>query len=196
MPALRKVIKPFHDLALDEIDIALASPVHEHRMAALLICDAQAGRARRRGDAAEQKRLYDFYLAHTARINNWDLVDVTCREVIGEYLFAVDDVKPLRKLARSKDIWERRIAMISTWSFTRAGRPEVAFEIAGILIDDEHDLIHKAVGWMLRDAGQRAPAALDAFLEAHAATMPRTALRYAIEKLPPQRRKEWLAHRA
>ena len=193
MPAIRKAIKPFRDLQLEQIERVLASPVHEHRMAALLICAEQAKRARRAGDGARHKLIYDFYLAHADRVNNWDLVDVTCRDVVGEYLLSRQDWRPLKKLARSKLLWERRIAMISTWSFIRAGEVAPTFELAELLVDDPHDLMHKATGWMLRDAGKRDPAALEEFLARHAKSMPRTALRYAIEKMPSERRRYWLA---
>jgi 3-methyladenine DNA glycosylase AlkD len=193
MPVIRKTVKPYRDLPLSEIEIVLASPVHEHRMAALVICAERAKRFKRRGETAEHKALYDFYLAHTDRINNWDLVDISCRDVVGEYLLTTGDVKPLKRLAKSKNIWERRIAIVSTWSFIRAGQLDPTFEISEILLGDTHDLMHKATGWMLRSAGDKDRAALERFLKMHAHEMPRTALRYTIEKMTPERRKYWLA---
>jgi 3-methyladenine DNA glycosylase AlkD len=112
--------------------------------------------------------------------------------VIGEFLLATGETAPLARLAASDSLWERRIAMISTSAFIRGGRSDVAFAIAGLLVADHHDLMHKAVGWMLREAGKKDPAGLEEFLTRHAATMPRTALRYAIERLPQARRKAWL----
>jgi 3-methyladenine DNA glycosylase AlkD len=164
-------------------------------MAALVICVEQAKTAKKHGDLAEQKRLCDFYLSHTARINNWDLVDVTCRDVVGEYLLATANTKPLKRLAKSKVMWERRIGIVSTAAFIRAGELGPTFEIAQILLNDEHDLMHKATGWMLREAGKRDQAALEDFLRRNAQRMPRTALRYSIERMPPEQRRWWLEYR-
>lgn len=195
MPQVRAAAREFRDLPLGEVEAVLASAVHEHRMAALLVVAAQSQRAFKLGDLAAAKAAYDFYLAHSDRVNNWDLVDVTCRDVVGEYLVATADARPLRRLARSDSLWERRIAMISSSAFIRAGQPRVAFELAELLIDDQHDLMHKAVGWMLREAGKIDPGGLDDFLERYAATMPRTALRYSIERMSPDERAEWLSRR-
>lgn len=180
VPTTRKVVKQFRDLPLKEIEILLESPIHEHRLAALIIMTEQAKRA----DQLRKKALYDLYLRRTDRINNWDLVDTSCRDVVGGYL--IDKPRDtLYALARSKDLWERRIAMVSTWQFIRVGQLEDTFAIAELLLSDTHDLIHKAVGWMLREAGKKDQAALKDFLDVHAATMPRTALRYALERLHP-----------
>ncbi|MBI4897626.1 MAG: DNA alkylation repair protein [Actinobacteria bacterium] len=193
MPQIRAVCREFRELPLEEIEFVLAGPVHEHRMAALVVLAEQSKRAFKRGDLGAARERYEFYLAHTRRINNWDLVDVTCRDVVGEYLLHTDDLAPLRRLAQSNLLWERRIAMVSTAAFIRADRCDVAFELAEMLVGDDHDLMHKAVGWMLREAGKRDAAGLDRFLTHHAATMPRTALRYAIERLSESRRKHWMA---
>jgi 3-methyladenine DNA glycosylase AlkD len=189
VPQVRAAVRAFRGLPLGEIDKLLQSPVHEHRSAAVIILTEQA----RRADAPTRKRLYDFYLAHTSRINNWDLVDISCREVVGEQLRAAGDIDPLRRLAKSDLLWDRRIAMISTAAFIRTGELAPTFELASALLNDEHDLIHKAVGWMLREAGKRDEAALERFLGANAAQMPRTALRYAIERMTPERRAYWRA---
>ncbi|MGB3953272.1 MAG: DNA alkylation repair protein [Solirubrobacterales bacterium] len=194
MPAIRAVVREFRELPLDDVRVALASAVHEHRMAALVICCEQARRAKKRGDTRAQQALFDFYLAHTDRINNWDLVDVTCRDVVGEYLLTIDDARPLKRLARSSVMWERRIAIVSTWSFIRARQLGPTFEIAELLLDDQHDLMHKATGWMLREAGKKDEAALERFLGQFAARMARTTLRYSIERLAPERRRYWLAY--
>ncbi len=180
VPVTRKVTARYRDMPLPQIEKLLESPVHEHRLAALIIMTEQAQRA----DQTGKKALYDLYLRRTDRINNWDLVDISCREVVGGYL--LDKPRdPLYKLGRSKDLWERRIAMVSTWQFIREGQLQDTFAIAELLLPDTHDLIHKAVGWMLREAGKKDEAALKEFLDQHAATMPRTALRYAIERLHP-----------
>ncbi len=178
MPVVRKIASAYNDLPLAEIEELLDSPIHEHRMTALVIMVNKAKKASE--DQLEQ--LYDLYLRRTDRINNWDLVDISCPNIVGKYLF--DKPKqPLYKLAQSKDLWERRIAIISTAYFIRTGQNDDTFKLAGILMDDTHDLIHKAVGWMLREAGKKDEARLKLFLDKHASTMPRTMLRYSIEKL-------------
>lgn len=187
VPPLRAVAKAHPDLALGDIEELLASPVHEHRSVALFILINRAKRA----DLAERKVLYDFYLAHTDRINNWDLVDLSCRDVVGGYLLATQNCEPLGVLAQSELIWERRIAIVSTWTFTRAGNLAPCFAISQQLLDDKEDLMHKAVGWMLREAGKKDETALEAFLAENAPRMPRTALRYAIERMTPERREYW-----
>jgi 3-methyladenine DNA glycosylase AlkD len=192
LPPQRRVARDHRDLSLDEIDKLLASPVHEHRSVALIILTNQAKRA----DLDEGKKLYDFYLARTSRINNWDLVDVSCRDVVGGYLLAARDCEPLGLLATSDLIWDRRIAMVSTWTFTRAGNLAPCFAIAERLLGDREDLMHKAVGWMLREAGKKDEAALEAFLAEHARSMPRTALRYSIERMTPERRDYWRSQKA
>ncbi len=189
VPDTRKVCRLFQDLSLVEIEKLLESPVHEHRLGAVIIMAEQAKRSR---DPAHKKALYDLYLRRTDRINNWDIVDVSCRDVVGGYLQDKSRA-PLYKLAKSRNIWERRIAIISTWQFIRTGDLNDTFKIAEILLTDTHDLIHKAVGWMLREAGKKDRAALLAFLDKHAAVMPRTALRYAIEHLPPEQKSHYMS---
>ncbi|MGH2960486.1 MAG: DNA alkylation repair protein [Solirubrobacterales bacterium] len=187
IPPQRLVAKEHRELGLDELEKMLVSPVHEHRSVALIILTNRAKRA----DLEEGKRLYDFYLARTHRVNNWDLVDVSCRDVVGGYLLASRDCEPLGLLATSDLIWDRRIAMVSTWTFTRAGNLAPAFAIAEQLLGDREDLMHKAVGWMLREAGKKDEKALEAFLAEHASRMPRTALRYSIERMAPEQREYW-----
>ncbi len=195
MPAVRSAVKPYIDLSLPQIERVLASEWHEHRMAGLIILSERSKRAKKRGLTDEHKQLYDFYLAHTAAVNNWDLVDASCRDVVGEYLLTRGDDRPLRKFARSKVMWERRIGMVSTWSFIRARQLTPTFELAELLINDPHDLMHKATGWMLREAGKKDEAALEAFLTVYAHKLPRTALRYSIERMTPARRQYWLAYK-
>lgn len=180
VPTTRKIAAKYRTLSLDDIEVMLESPIHEHRLAGLIIMAEEA----KRGDQTRKKALYDLYLRRTDRINNWDLVDASCRDVVGGYLMD----KPrdiLYQLAHSKDMWERRIAMVSTWQFIRVGQLDDTFAIAQLLLKDTHDLIHKAVGWMLREAGKKDEAALKNFLDQYAAVMPRTALRYSIERLHP-----------
>lgn len=181
--------KEFSDLPPDEIEKLLESPIHEVRAGGLSVMDKQA----RRNKTPESRRqeLYDLYLRRHDRINNWDLVDVSCIYVVGRYLFD----KPrevLYRLARSPNLWERRTAIVSTAYFIRQGDLDDTFKIAEILLEDNEDLIHKATGWMLREAGKRDRSRLLGFLDQHAATMPRTALRYAIEHLDRDLRQHYL----
>lgn len=178
VPLIRKIAKQFINLSLPEIEKLLESPIHEHRLAALVIMVNQSKQANK----SHKRALYSLYLRRTDRINNWDLVDISCRDVVGGYL--IDKSRsPLYKLAKSKNLWERRIAIVSTWQFIRLGQLSDTFAIAEFLLQDTHDLIHKAVGWMLREAGKKDEQALKGFLDIHASTMPRTTLRYSIERL-------------
>ena len=178
IPPLRAVAKFHKDTPLEDVVKLLQSPVHEHRIVALLIMVWQS----QKGSDALRQRVYEAYLANTAFINNWDLVDLSCRDVVGGYLQDISR-EPLYILARSESLWERRIAMVSTWQFIRVGDLDDTCAIATLLLGDKHDLIHKAVGWMLREAGKKDEARLRAFLDEYATRMPRTALRYAIERL-------------
>jgi 3-methyladenine DNA glycosylase AlkD len=183
----------FKAMPIEELDKLLDSPVHEVRMGALKIMSMQAESKR---TPEEQKRaLYELYLRRTDAIDNWDLVDVSCTRVVGAYL-ADKPRDVLYELARSENLWERRIAMISTGWFIRMGELDDTFRIAEILLGDTHDLIHKAVGWMLREAGKRDLDRLRDFLESHAATMPRTALRYAIERMDADERAHFMGMKA
>ena len=173
----------------------LRSPVHEHRLAALVVMAERARRGTlRRGDPAELQHVYETYLANTAYVNNWDLVDVSSKPIVGGHLQHRDRA-PLYALARSELVWDRRIAIVGSQWFLRAGETEDLFALAALLLDDRHDLMHKAVGWSLREAGKRDPAALRRFLDAHLRRMPRTALRYAIEHFPEPERKTYLRRR-
>lgn len=175
-----------------DLETLLESPIHEARAGALTIMNEEA----KKKGTSEQRRteLFNLYLRRHDRINNWDLVDVACRYVIGVYLFdRPRDI--LYQLARSANLWERRTAIVSTWYFIRAGQTDDAIAIAELLLGDREDLIHKATGWMLRYVGDKDPARLRAFLDTHAATMPRTALRYSIEKFDPAERAHYLGLR-
>jgi DNA alkylation repair enzyme len=181
--------KKFIDLPPVELEKLLESPIHEIRAGALSIMDKQA--RSKKTPESRRKELYDLYLRRHDRINNWDLVDVCAPYVVGGYLFD----KPhdiLYKLARSKNIWERRTAIISTGYFLRQGEATDAFKIAELLLNDEEDLIHKATGWMLRVAGDVDRPKLLKFLDKHATTMARTALRYGMEHMDKKDREHYL----
>jgi 3-methyladenine DNA glycosylase AlkD len=189
VPQVRKVVREHRNATMAELRKSVRSPVHEERLAALLVMVDQF----QRGDARQQSRIYNFYLAHMRYINNWDLVDVTAEHIVGAYL-AERDRSMLYTLASSPVLWERRIAIISTFHFIKRGQPEDTLRIAELLLYDRHDLMHKAVGWMLREVGKRCSASpLLAFLDRHAAVMPRTMLRYSIERLPEALRRKYLA---
>jgi 3-methyladenine DNA glycosylase AlkD len=175
------------------LEALLESEIHEVRAGALTIMNEEA--KRRKTPEPRRKELFDLYLRRHDRINNWDLVDVACRYVVGTYLFD----KPrdiLYSLARSDNLWERRTAIVSTWYFIRAGQTEDALALSDLLLGDREDLIHKATGWMLRYIGDIDRQLLVSFLDSHVATMPRTALRYAIEKFTPTERAHYLAAKA
>jgi len=191
VPVLRKQVPKFRAMSLDECLSVLKSKYHEERLFALLLLVDKF----KRGTALEQKQIYDAYLAHTDFVNNWDLVDSSAHLIVGEYL-SERDKRPLQRLAQSKSLWERRIAIIATFCFIRNGQFDDAFEVAEILLKDEHDLIHKAVGWMLREIGNRDKRSEVKFLQKHYQTMPRTMLRYAIEKFPEPERCRYLGRNA
>ena len=178
VPKTRKIAGEYPNLTFDEIEKLV------------ILCNQY----KKSKESKKKKAIFDFYMVQVlkGRVNNWDLVDVSA-PTIGQYLVESNNSMPiLRKLSKSKDLWERRIAMIFTFAFLRAGELEPTYEIAELLLKDEHDLIHKAVGWMLREMGKRDPSLLRAFLADHSKVMPRTMLRYSIEKLPERERKMWL----
>lgn len=181
--------RDFAGMAPGEIEKLLESPIHEVRAGAVSIMDFQA--RNRKTPAARRKELFDLYLRRHDRINNWDLVDRSAPYVVGGYL-ADKPRKILYRLARSKNVWERRTAIVSTFYFIRQGEIDDTFKLAEMLLLDEHDLIHKAAGGWLREAGKRDRQRLLAFLDQHAAGMPRTFLRYAIEHLDKKTREHYL----
>ncbi len=187
VPAQRIIAKKYPYLELDEIAKLLASRIHEHRSTALLILVAQY----EVGNTVQQQRVFDFYLKHTRFINNWDLVDTSASYILGEHLVSRSR-RVLYRLAKSPNLWERRIAMIATAAFIDRGDLKDTFAIASQLLADKHDLIHKAIGWMLREAGMHSRAEMVDFLKRNYSRMPRTALRYAIEHLPEAQRKRAL----
>jgi len=188
VPAMRAVCRECRGAGLDVIRTLLRSAVHEERSLALLLLVDSFTRA----DAAGKRAIYDLYLSHTAFINSWDLGDASAAQIAGGYLYDRSRA-PLRKLAKSPSLWERRIAIIATFHFIKRGEFDETFRIADTLLDDPHDLIHKAVGWMLREVGNRDGAAERRFLTGRYRRMPRTMLRYAIEKFPERERQKYLA---
>lgn len=187
VPQTRQVARQQMAMSRENIERLLQSPIHEERMLALLILVEQF----RRGTVAQRRAVVTLYLGQTARINNWDLVDLTADKILGHWL-ENRSRRPLYRLAVSKNIWERRIAIVSTFHFIRQGEYGDTLALAEILLHDQHELIHKAVGWMLREVGKRDEAVLRQFLDAHAAVMPRTMLRYAIERLSPAARARYM----
>ncbi|MFZ5832754.1 MAG: DNA alkylation repair protein [Planctomycetota bacterium] len=190
VPGIRTVGKEFKHLPLEEVERLLHSGIHEERLLALVILVMQF----EKGDATTRRQIYDLYLGSTARINNWDLVDLSAPQVVGGYL-EQRSRRPLYRLAKSSSLWERRISIVATHWFIRRGELDDTLKIAAMLIQDKHDLIHKATGWMLRESGKRDEAALVAFLETHCQAMPRTMLRYAIERFPERTRRRFLIAR-
>lgn len=191
VPVMRSVSKTFRSMSLTEIQSLLCSSIHEERHLALMILVLSIHRCL----VEHHRAAYDFYLKHTKWINNWDLVDVSAPAVVGGYLLDKSR-KPLLKLAKSRSLWERRIAIVATQHFIRMNDLETTFEISRMLIDDQEDLIHKATGWMLREAGARDQSQLVAFLNEFADTMPRTMLRYAIEHFDADERQHFMSLRS
>jgi 3-methyladenine DNA glycosylase AlkD len=187
VPAIRKVARQFKALPLTEVESLLRSPFHEERLAALVVLVMQAAKA----DAKTLRQIYDLYLANTRHVNNWDLVDLSAPQIVGAYL-ADKSRRPLYRLAKSSWLWERRISILATFHFIRLGDFADTLKIAGLLLGDREDLMHKAVGWMLREVGKRDVVALEQFLGQHGRVMPRTMLRYAIERFPEKKRRRYL----
>jgi 3-methyladenine DNA glycosylase AlkD len=187
VPQVRQVVKEFSDAPLSEALSLLRSSVHEERLLALLLLVHQF----ERGEDGDRKRIYTQYLKSTKYINNWDLVDLSAPKIVGSYLEGRSR-QPLYRLVRSRSIWERRIAILATFPYIRKGEFEDALALAAALLDDDHDLMHKAVGWMLREVGKKDIRTLEGFLKKNYQRMPRTALRYAIERFPEAKRKKYL----
>ncbi|MBW1984764.1 MAG: DNA alkylation repair protein [Deltaproteobacteria bacterium] len=187
VPELRQVAKEYIDISLKECGRLLSSKIHEERMLALLILIKKFTS----GNETVKKRIYQFYIRKTKYINNWDLVDLSAPHIAGAYLINRSK-KELHALAKSKNLWERRIAIISTFNFIKSNQFSETIKISKTLLADNEDLMHKAVGWMLREIGKRDLKAEEAFLKEHYKTMPRTMLRYAIEKFPETKRQKYL----
>jgi len=187
VPKLRKLAKEFLDLGLDEIEVLLKENVHEKRLIGLLILVENY----KKSDKKTKKMIFNFYSSHLESINNWDLVDLTADKIIGDYLLD-NDREILYRMVESDSLWKRRIAIISTFAFIRKYQFYDALKISEILLLDKEDLIHKAVGWMLREIGKRNVEVLEEFLKRNYKKMPRTMLRYAIEKFDESKRKKYL----
>ena len=183
VPNIRAIAKLHKDISIEEIRELIQSEWHEVRLCALIIMVEKS----KKKDEALRKELFNLYLSQTKRINNWDLVDLSCRFIIGEYLLDKSrDI--LYQLAQSPLLWDNRIAIVSTYAFIRKGQLEDTYALSDLMMQHPHDLMHKAIGWMLREAGKRNPERLYDYVMSHRADMPRTMLRYAIEKFSPKER--------
>jgi 3-methyladenine DNA glycosylase AlkD len=187
VPVQRRIAKKHTDISIDDIRELLNSPVHEERLVSLFILVDRYTK----GDNKTKENIFSFYLKNTEKINNWDLVDSSAPRIVGAHLLNRDK-KILFKLAGSSGLWNKRIAILSTMFFIKNHHFETTFQIAEILLNDKHDLIHKGVGWMLREVGNQNSDEEENFLKKHYRKMPRTMLRYAIEKFPEKRRKDYL----
>lgn len=191
VPEVRAIARRHRELSLPDLADVLASPWHEHRQAALFVLADRY----RRAAPAEREAIAAFYLEHLDAVNSWDLVDGSAPHILGAHLLERDR-SVLYELAASGHLWRQRVAVLATFAFIRAGQFQDTFRLAELLRDHPHDLIHKAVGWMLREIGKRDLAAEERFLDRHATSMPRTMLRYAIEKFEPERRRSYLQRRS
>ena len=193
VPQIRAIVKENRDIDLGEVKILFASKYHEVRLAGALCLVEMA----RQADIKTRKKIFEIYLKHRGRINNWDLVDLSAPTVVGEYLRVAPPAKAiLKKLSQEKIMWSRRIAILATFAFIRVGRFNESLALAKKYLSDKEDLMHKATGWMLREAGKRDVKTLKDFLERHAPVMPRTMLRYAIEKFSPKERAHYMRRRS
>jgi 3-methyladenine DNA glycosylase AlkD len=188
VPQSRQVAKKFSQLPLGEVRTLLYSGIHEERLVALLIL----ARRYSASSSREKEEIVKFYLDNIKQVNNWDLVDLSAPNILGAHLVDRDRRRLLYRFAGSDNVWERRIAIVATHYFIRNGDFSDTLKIAAMLLQDRHDLIHKAAGWMLREVGKRDAAAEEAFLEEHYSAMPRTMLRYAIERLPESKRRRYM----
>ncbi len=189
VPQVRALVRKYaKTMSLTHIEALLENPVHEIRLAGLLALVMRYERA----DLARQSEIVSFYLTHLAGVNNWDLVDSSASKILGAYLAQEKNPSLLEKFAGSADLWTQRVAIVATYAFIQRGVFEPTIKIASLLLLHNHDLIHKAVGWMLREVGKRDETVLRGFLDEHAAVMPRTMLRYALEKFPEADRQHYL----
>lgn len=190
VPEMRGIAKEYRDLNLEEISVLISDKVHELRLIGLTILVDKYQKAK---NDSERRKFYKFYLKNRAGINNWDLVDLSVYKIMGDYLIRFPEERQiLYKFIRSKNIWERRLAMVSCMAYIRNDESKIVLDLASELLKDKHDLMHKAAGWMLRELGKRKEGELIAFLDKHGSRMPRTMLRYAIERLDEKRRKYYL----
>lgn len=183
VPQFRNLAKKYQSLSLNEIEELLNNPIHEYKFISIIILTNQF--------INNEKKIFNFYIKHSRKINNWDLVDVSAYKIVGRYLLNKDK-KILYQFARSKNLWQRRISIISTYYFIKNNKFNDCLNICNLLINDKHDLIHKASGWMLREIGKKSEKTLTNFLNKNSKVMPRTMLRYSIEKLNEEKRKYYL----
>lgn len=200
VPEQRIISKKYFHLGLTDVTELLHSPIHEERLISLFILIAQYEKASKEHDHKEQKIIANFYQTNAKRINNWDLVDTSADKIFGHYLFTLAPKSEwksiLTQFAQSENLWERRISIMSTFYTIKNGNPQPTIDIATILLHDKHDLIHKAVGWMLREIGKRCSREIEEeFLEKYSTQMPRTMLRYAIEHFPKEKQKYYLSRK-
>jgi len=184
---IKDIVKKYPNLSLPKLKELLKSKIHEHRLVGLIILDGKYKKADEKG----KENIFNFYLQNVKNVNNWDLVDLSAPNIAGDFLFKRNK-NILYKLVRSENLWERRIAIISTLAFIKKEEFGDTLAISELLLDDKHDLIHKAVGWMLREVGKRDEEVLENFLRTHYKKMPRMMLRYAIERFEEEKRKKYL----
>jgi 3-methyladenine DNA glycosylase AlkD len=190
VPTLRIIAKKYFTLPTSDVRSLLGSKYHEERLTALFILTHQF----QNGDEKMRAEIFSLYLANTKHINNWDLIDLSAPKIVGDYLLQKGKgIAILKKLAKSNDLWERRIAVLATFQYIKYNSFKESLEIAEMLLHDKHDLIHKSVGWMLREIGKRNQIVEEEFLKKHAKEMPRTMLRYAIERFEETKRREYLS---
>lgn len=187
VPEQRRVSRKYTELSLENLKVLLSSRIHEYRLTSLLVLILKY----KKTDAKGKKDIYTFYIQNIRNINNWDLVDLSAATILGDYLFDRDR-SILYRLVNSRNLWKRRIAVMTTFFFIKHNRFDETLQIAEMLLDDEHDLIHKAVGWMLREIGKRDQKTEEVFLKKHYKKMPRTMLRYAVEKFDEKKRTFYL----
>ncbi len=193
VPDIRKAVRENREISLGDLSKEIASPIHEVRLCAVLILVEKNRRAIKEGNKKEQKSIVDFYLRYRKHINNWDIVDASSHYILGQaVLDKVMERKILFQLAKSKKLWERRIAVIASWAFIKNDDTQLTLEIAEMLLHDREDLIHKAIGWMLREAWKRDAQKVEDFLRVHSQNLPRTTLRYAIERMDERKRRRYL----
>lgn len=190
VPDIRKVAKHYKDISFTDVEELLHNEYHECRICALIIL---VEKFKKEKDSDTREKIYSFYLSQTLYINNWDLVDVTCKDIVGEYLVDKSDRSILYQLAASSSLWEQRIAVVSTFAFIKRGDFTDILKLSELFLSHPHDLMHKAVGWMLREVGKKDESVLLQFLDKHHKIMPRTMLRYSIEKLTTDERKHYMS---
>ena len=187
VPEQRSIVKKYSNLNLPKIQQLIKNKIHEYRLIALLILVDKYKKSKEK----DKEEIFNFYLKNLKHVNNWDLVDLTAPNIVGEFLLNKDK-KPIYKLVQSDNLWEKRVSIISTLYFIKHNQFEDTLAISELLLKDKHDLIHKAVGWMLREIGKKDKKVLDNFLKQHYKDIPRTTLRYSLEKHPEEERKKWL----